>query len=137
MMMNTRINLMLLYLLAGTAIAGTNAPARDYTMINFDTGLTTTILNVGTTSFTFVVEWSPNVDTPRTLTLMGRLLPETRGWSGLYELEIDKVQSAVAHLDWSSRFPKEVDLKQRKAIFEVLYRVIPWYSVLTSHWRIS
>jgi len=118
---------MLLCLLAGTAIAGTNAPARDYTIINFDTGLTTTILEVGTTSLTFVVEWSPDVDTPRTLFLLGRLYPETQGWGGLYELEIDKAQSVVAYLDWSSRFPKEVDLNQRKAIFEVLYRVIPWY----------
>ena len=128
MTMNTQTKLMLLCLFVSTAIAGTNVPARDYTMINFDTGLTTTILEVGTTSFTFVVEWSPDVSIPRTLTLMGRLLPETRGWSSLEELELDKANSAVAHLDdWYSRFPVEFDITRRKATFEIPYRVIPWY----------
>jgi len=107
-------------------------------MINFDTGLTTTILEVGTTSLTFVVEWSPNVDTPRTLTLMGRLLPETRGWSSLEELELDKAKSAIAHLDdWYSRFPVELDITRRKATFEVPYHVIPWHHMEPENLKFS
>jgi len=101
-------------------------------MINFDTGLTTTILEVGTTSFTFVVEWKPDVDTQRTLTLMGRLLPETRGWSGLHELDLnpanraDLAERSGGFDGWDSRFPKEIDLDNRKAIFEVQYSIIEW-----------
>ena len=126
MTMNTRMKLMLLCLLTGTATAETNAPARDYFMINFDTGLTSTILEIGTTSLTFSVDWKPEVGTPRTLDLIGRLLPETRGWSGLQELELDQASSAFGDEGWWFRFPTEVDLVQRKAVFEIPYDAIGW-----------
>ena len=119
----------LLCLIISTVIAQETAdtPKRDYTMINFNSDLTCTLLEIGTTSLTFSVVWSPEMGTPRTLDLIGKLHPETRYWGGLYELELDQTQSAFANYGWSSRFPKEVDFSQRKAIFEVQYRVIPWY----------
>jgi len=40
----------------------TNTPARDYTMIDVDNGLTSTMSDVGTTSFTFSVEWTLDVE---------------------------------------------------------------------------
>ena len=134
MAMNTQIKLMLLCLLTGTATARTNTSAtHDYTMVSFSDRLTCTLLEVGTTSLTFSVEWSPNVGTLGKLDLIGRLYPETRGWSGLHELDLNPanraglVERSGGFDGWDSRFPKEIDLAQRKAVFEVQYAAIPWY----------
>ena len=118
-----------LCLLASTVTAQETAatPKRDYTMVNFSSDLTCNLLEIGTTSLTFSVEWSPDRDTPRVLELVGKLIPETRGWSFLYEIDITLANRKFFPGDgWDSRFPKEVDLDKRKAIFEVQYRVISW-----------
>ena len=108
----------------------TDTPKRDYTMVNFNSDLTCKLLEIGTTSLTFSVEWSSNIDTPRKLEFVGKLIPETRGWSALHALDTNLAdRERIERLwggSWDSRFPKEIDLAQRKAIFEVQYRVIPW-----------
>jgi len=118
-----------LCLLASTLTAQETdgTPKRDYTMVNFNSELTCKLLEIGTTSLTFSVEWSPDKDTPKTLFLVGKLIPETRGWSFLHEIDINPANREFFSGDgWDSRFPKKVDLAQRTAIFEVQYRVIWW-----------
>ena len=118
-----------LCLLASSATAQdtTTTPARDYTMVNFSSDLTCNLLEIGTTSLTFSVEWSPDRDTPGSLLLVGKLIPETRGWSFLHGMDVNLANRKFFPGDgWDSRFPKEVDLDKRKAIFEVQYRVISW-----------
>ena len=107
-----------------------NAPARNYSTVNFGNGLTCTLLEVGTTSIIFSVEWSPDIETPGTLNLIGKLHSELRGWDFLYELDLDlsnrEELERVVDGSMDSRFPKEIDIAQRKAIFEVQYNVIVW-----------
>ena len=108
-----------------------NTPARNYSMVNFGNEFTSTLLDVGTTSFTFSVEWSPDIETPGKLDLIGKLLSGgTRGWNPLYELDLDlsnrEELERVVDGSMDSRFPKEIDIAQRKAIFEVQYNVIVW-----------
>jgi len=103
-------------------------PQPKISMVNFPDGLINTLLDVGTTSFTFSVEWSLDVEIPEKIDLIGKLHlePGVEEWSFLYELEIDQSQSALADYGWFSRFPVEVDLAQRKATFEILYSRIVW-----------
>ena len=106
-------------------------PARDYSMVNFGSSLTSTLLDVGTTSFTFSVEWSPDIETPGNLDLIGKLLSGgTQGWNFLYGLDLDlsnrEELERVVDGSMDSRFPKELDIAQRKAIFEIQYNVIVW-----------
>ena len=105
---------------------GEPTSTRDYVMVNYDTGLTSTMLDIGKTSFTFVVEWSPNTNTPWRLDLLSRLLPETRGWGGLLELELDFAKSVFKDEGWCFRYPIKFDPTQRKAVFEIPYRAVIW-----------
>ena len=110
-----------------TAQETTGTPKRDYAMVNFNSDLTCKLLEIGTTSLTFSVEWSPDRGTPGLLDIIGKLYPETRGWSVLYEIDVNQDnREFFSGNGWDSRFPKEVDLAQRKAIFEVQYRVFWW-----------
>jgi len=95
-----------LQLLAITAIANENTPAREYTMVNMDNGLTSTMSDIGTTSFTFTVEWSYDLEIPgdKWLFLMGRL-------------DLRDVWSFMAGI--------EVDPTQRKTTFEIPYCWLP------------
>jgi len=115
-------------LLVTLAIA-TNVPARDYTMVDLKNGLTTELLEIGKTSFTFSVGWQLDMEIDEdTLFLMGKLNIESRGWSFLQALYLDpsRQQGRYPASDWHSCFPKEFDLVQRKAIFEILYSEIAW-----------
>ena len=107
-----------------------NTPTRNYSMVNFGNGLTSTLLEVGTTSITFSVEWSPEMETPGALDLIGKLHSGARRWNFLYELDINLSNRAeverVVGDSMGSRFPKEIDIAQRKAIFELQYNVIAW-----------
>ena len=111
-----------------TVLGGMHKPV--ITMVNFPTGITNTLLKVGATSFTFSVEWPPNMNIPRQLTLYGKLQPDSDGWDSLEELEIDPVKKrSVALLlgeQWNSSFPVEVYTSQNKAIFEIPYDTLFW-----------
>ena len=102
------MNLFLFLLMPLYCLGEPNKPARDYTMINLQDGLTCTLLDVGTTSFTFSVEWSLETEAPnRWLFLMGKLDLEPEVWSGLITLEINPDQG--------------------NATFEIRYDALPWY----------
>ena len=82
---------------------------RDYTIVDLGNGLITKLMDVGTTSITFSVEWTPNVEIDhRWLYLMGKLDIEERGWHFLTSLEVDHTQD------------------QGNVAFEVLYEEISW-----------
>jgi len=104
----TIIILILLCSLAHVATTKGDAPARDYTMVNMDNGLTSTILDIGATSFTFRVEWSGKLEIPgdKWLFLMGKL-------------DLASV--------WSFMTGIEVDPTQGEATIELPYNWLPWY----------
>ena len=82
-------------------------PERDYTMVDLHNRLTTKLLNVGTTSMTVYVEWPLNIEIPDgEFCLLGKLDIKERGWYELEGLDVDK--------------------RQGKATFEVLYDKIFW-----------
>jgi len=92
--MNTQISKVTVFLLfclfTGKAMT---TPARDYTMVNTDNGLTSTILDIGTTSFTFRVEWSGKLEIPgdKWLFLMGRRRVDSV-WNFMTGIEVDPAQ---------------------------------------------
>jgi len=102
-------------------------PARDYTMVPFPNGPTSTMLEIGTTSFTFVIEWASDISTLGKLDLVGKLDLDSDAWSALIELDLDSANKTDSFVDWHSRFPTNVDQDQKKATFEILYDEIPWY----------
>jgi len=78
-------------------------------MVDLGNGLITQLIDVGTTSITFSVEWTPKVEIDhRWLSLMGKPDIEERGWHFLIELDVDYTQS------------------QGKVTYEVLYDEIFW-----------
>ena len=111
-----------------------NSPARDYTMVDLKNGLTTEMLEIGKTSFTFSVEWPLDMKFEEaTLFLMGKLNIEVRGWSFLRALYLDPAYIPQA---WTVSDPTEldpiykrakIDFARRKATFEIPYSHIMWY----------
>jgi len=79
---------MLLCLLTNTATAETNTLSRDYRMVNLDNGVTSTLLEVGTTSVTFAVDWLLESPVPEKLMLLGKRDMEDEWWSFLGEVEV-------------------------------------------------
>ena len=111
-------------LLAGTVAAETK-PARDYTMVDLRNGLTTKLLDVGTTSIVFSVKWPLDMEIKMGyLYLMGKFDIEVRGWSPLKRLETDPEYRVEAP---STCGPIEIDPARGEAVFEVRYKGMPWY----------
>jgi hypothetical protein len=102
----------------------TNKPARDYKMFNKENGLTTTMLDIGTTSFTFSVEWQLDTEIPTgTLYLFGNRHMEDSWWSWMCELVLEP--TIIRYDNGLTPYPREYDLIQRKATFEIPYDVLP------------
>jgi len=95
-------------LLAYATRAEDKTLARDYTLVDLNNRLTTKLLNVGTTSITFSVEWPLDIEIDYGwLYLIGKLDIEKRGWCELKVLDVDPAQGNTT--------------------FEILYNDIPWY----------
>ncbi|MCL1921542.1 MAG: hypothetical protein FWG50_10800, partial [Kiritimatiellaeota bacterium] len=89
--------------------AAEEKPARNYSFVDMQNGLTCQLLVVGTNSFTFSVEWTPDVEFPEgLLCLMGNFDVDTPWWSYLLDLGLNPAQG--------------------KATFEVRYDALPWYA---------
>jgi len=85
----------------------TNQPARDYKMIDVQNGLTSKLLEIGTTSLIFSVEWPLDMAIPS-------------GQLNLYvKFHVDS--------DWHGQFTMEIDPALGKAIFEIGYDTFPLY----------
>ena len=111
-------------LLTGTMTAETE-PTRDYTMVDLRNGLTTKLLDVGTTSIVFSVKWPLDMEIKMGyLWLMGKFDSEVRGWCPLKRLETDPEYRVEAI---STCGPIEIDPARGEAVFEVLYDETPWY----------
>jgi len=99
-----------------------DTPKLKITMVNFTNGLTSTLLDVGTTSFLFSVEWPLDMKLPIKLDLISKLNLNADVWHRASELELDPLKQKSVYesvgYEWDSRFPVTVDLAQRKAIFE-------------------
>ena len=82
--------LLLLLIMPYCCLGETNKPARDYKMVDMQNGLTTTMLDVGTTSFTFSVEWAGKLEIPddKWLFLFANL-NEDSWWSFEMGIEVD------------------------------------------------
>ncbi|MCL1921581.1 MAG: hypothetical protein FWG50_11020 [Kiritimatiellaeota bacterium] len=94
--------------LLASAMTAAEQPARDYTMVDLGNGLTTKLLDVGTTSMTIYVEWPLDMEFEEGwFHLLGKLEIEERGWHALTFLEFDSTQG--------------------KTTFEVPYRQLSWY----------
>ena len=103
-----------------------SAPAREYTMVDVGNGLTCKLLEIGTTSFTFSVEWPLDMKFETgTLDLFGKL--DVRGgWNPLHEIALHPTKREGDDGRYS-RFPVEFDQDQRKATFEIQYNRLLWY----------
>ena len=101
----------------------TTQPARDYAMLDVQNGLNCKLLDVGTTSFTFSVEWPLDMEIPTgTLDIFYKLHLDSV-WSFAREIVLDPTLREGDD-GWVSRFPVEFDLAQRKATFEIQYGVL-------------
>ena len=102
----------------------------NISMVNFPAGITNTLLNVNSTSFTFSVEWPSSMSIPKKLTLLGKQQPDADEWDSLGTLEINpaKKKSVALLLDepWGPFYPLDVYKTQNKAIFEIPYRALFW-----------
>ena len=101
-------------------------------MIPFPNGPTCTMLEVGTTSITFSVEWPLDIGPYGTFDLIGKYDSESEDWNGLIQLDPNPAKRTGVYLetdDWYSRFPIKGGVPQKKAIFEVLYADMPWYYI--------
>jgi hypothetical protein len=102
-----------------------NAAKPVIAMIDRQNGLTPTLLSVGTNSFTFSVEWTPDVEFPEGwIELMGKLNEDQGWWDSLYDLVVDT--EICASTLWHSHYPVEGGVTHGKAIFEVQYASLPW-----------
>lgn len=110
-------------------------------MIDRQNGLSPTLLSVGTNSFTFSVEWSPDVKFPEEwLHIMGKLDAEQHWWDNLRTLNLNPANRAdlVANGHWHDLdFPIEGGLTQGKATFEILYEDLPWSTSEKSKSRLA
>ena len=83
-------------------------PARDYTMVDVGNGLTSKLLEIGTTSFTFSVEWPLDMKFETgMLDLFGKLNSDS-GWSPLTDVV-------------------RVDPSKGNATFEIPYNWLIWH----------
>jgi len=116
--------------LFATCTTAEETPARNYAFVDVKNGLTCTLLNVGTTSFVFSVEWSPDIELHKgIISLMGNFEADTPWWSNLLDLDLNPA-NRVGHYAsdrWRLRFPVEGGIAYGKATFEVLYDELPWY----------
>jgi len=107
-MKSKRLALLSSCLLASTILAEEKT-TRDYTMIDLHNRLATQLLDVGTTSITFSVEWPLDIEMPHgRFSLMGKLDIEERGWHFLTSLKFDHIQD------------------QGKVTFEIPYNKFSW-----------
>ena len=102
--------------------------ARDYTMVDLKNGLTTEMLEIGKTSFTFSVEWKLGMKFEEDrLSLMGQLeFVDLKEWNFIRALYLDPTR--CRDNDWSSSFPVKFDPVLRKATFEIPYSHIMWHN---------
>ena len=120
--MDTRINLMLLCLLAGTAIAEMNTPARDYRVVNFDNGITSTLLEIGTTSVTFSVECAPDTTVPDKVVVLGKLNMDWDAWNFWGEMDVIQTQGLFIveyPYEWVLPLEPNVTMFAQKAFFSL------------------
>jgi len=106
----TIIILILLCSLAHTATAKGDVPARDYTMIDVGNGLTSKLLDIGTTSFTFSVEWPLDMKFETGIFFLYGSFDKSDPW-------------------WHPVADVRVDPSQGKATFEIPYNWLLWYHV--------
>jgi len=99
--------LLLLLIMPYCYLGETNTPARDYEMVDMQNRLTYKLLNIGTTSFTFYVEW------PLDLEIGG-------GWLDLF---------GKLHEDswWNPVFCTQIDQSQGNVTLEIPYKRLTWY----------
>ena len=85
--------------------ATSDVPIRDYRTVNFDNGITSRVIEVGTTSVTFSVEWTLDTDIPTDLMLIGKMDIEETVWDFLGQEEVVQTEgkAIVEHL--YTRFP--------------------------------
>ena len=116
----------LLFLLTSPLCWGeANTPTRDYKMVDLKNGLTTELLDIGKTSFTFSVKWPLDMEIEMGyLELVGKLDIEERGWCSLKDFHLDPDCKAE---DWTAAGPIEINLDQGKATFEALYDAVSWH----------
>ena len=93
------------YLLASATIAEASAPARDYKTINFDNGITSRVLEVGSTSVTFSVEWSLDIAIPANLMVIGKLNMVWKSWSFWGEVDVAQNQGRTTVEYLYAQFP--------------------------------
>ena len=133
MTMNILINhltqkLILLCLFVGTATVGANVPVRDYRVVNFDNGITTKLIEIGTTSVTFSVECSLGTDIPAKLDLIGKLNMDWETWNFWGEMKVvQKDGYATAEYRYSrfSDLEPEATMFAQKAFFSLQMSVEP------------
>ena len=102
----------------------TNKPARDYKMIDVQNGLTYKLLDIGTTSFTFFVEWplDTEFDEGGWLDLFGKFHIDS-GWNPVFSTQVDPTQGKVTleipynWLIWCN-FESERAKFEQKAFFQ-------------------
>jgi len=105
-------------------LGAANKPVRNFTMVDMQNGLTPTLLSVGPTSFTFSVEWTPDVKFPEEqLYLMSKPDAETPWWSVIAVLYLNPANKVGIYVD--DCFPVEGGIAHGKATFEVLDQYIP------------
>ena len=81
-------------------------PARDYIMVDIVNGLIPTLLDIGTTSLTFRVEWPLSLEiSEHCFDLMGKFELE-RSWVSLMILDVDQTKG--------------------ESTYEILYESLPW-----------
>jgi len=93
-------------------------------MVDIQDGLTCKLLAVGTTSFTFSVEWKPDVKFPEEqLSLMCKRDPDQHWWDDIAGLYLNPANKVGIYMN--DCFPIEGGITHGKATFEVLDQYIP------------
>ena len=117
--------LIALCLLVGYATAE-EKPKHNYSFVDVTNGLHCTLLNVGSTSFTFSVEWSLDLEIPdRWFFLHGKLDMDQVAWDFLTHLNVDPTQGRATfeiiydHLPWSSWEESKAKL-EKQAFFHLI-----------------
>ena len=119
--MKNKFFLIISLCLFATCVTAKEKLTRNYATTNLDERLAVTMLDVGTTSFTFSVEWSPDVEFPeRQLYLMSKLDTKEPYWDAIAVLYIDPIdRTEDSPHEHYSKIPVESGLAHRKAVFEI------------------